>query len=230
METTLHQQLKDHYSRPGSRQEVPLGRYRIDVVHRGRLIEIQHSGLGAIRDKIRKLLTEHKVDVVKPLVVRKMLVRLDKKQGEVVSRRWSPHRGGQLDVFQELLHFVTVFPHPDLRLITPLVEVEEFRYPGHGRRRRWGKNDFVVQDRQMTEWVDCHEYKTASDLAGLLPKTLSAVFHTKDLAAAMEIPTWQARQIAWVLRKTGAATEIGKQGNSITYKLASRTKKRLASG
>jgi len=207
-----------------------MGRYRIDIVHRGRLIEIQHSGLAAIRDKIRQLLTGHKVDVVKPLVMRKMLVRLDKKDGEVVSRRWSPRRGCQLDIFQELLHFATVFPHPDLRLITPLVEVEELRYPGHGRRRRWGKNDFVVQDRQMTQWVECHEYKTAQDLAGLLPKTLPPIFKTGDLATAMNIPASQARQIAWVLRKTGAAVETGKQGNSICYRIAPRQKNRLASG
>ena len=42
-----------------------------------------------------------------------------------------------LDLFEELVHFTRVFPHPRLTLEVVLVEIEEWRYPGHGRRRRW---------------------------------------------------------------------------------------------
>lgn len=219
METSLHQQLKDHYTRPGARQEVRLGRYRIDVLHRGRLIEIQHSGLGAIRDKVRDLLQEHRVDLVKPLVARKQLVRLDREEGEEVSRRWSPLRGSPLGIFDELLHFASVFPHPRLRLITPLIEVEEIRFPGHGRRRRWRKNDFVVQDQKLSAIIASHQYRSHADLCRLLPRSLPEVFHTRSLAAELGIRDWQARRIAWVLRTTGAASEVGKEGNLRLYRL-----------
>ena len=73
METSLHRQLKDVYADPGARLEAPLGNYRIDVVRDGELIEIQHGSLAAIRDKVRDLLRDHRVLVVKPIVRRKQL-------------------------------------------------------------------------------------------------------------------------------------------------------------
>ena len=74
METTLHKQLKEHYSTKRSKLEVRVDGFIIDVVDGKRLIEIQRSGLSSIRLKIQKLLNnDHKVEVVKPLVVRKRL-------------------------------------------------------------------------------------------------------------------------------------------------------------
>src|SRR4051794_21308584 len=71
METTLHRQLKKHYGGEAACCEVRLGSYRIDAVADGRLIEIQSAPLGAIRDKIRTLLEQHDVLVIKPLAARK---------------------------------------------------------------------------------------------------------------------------------------------------------------
>ena len=133
METTLHKQLKEHYSTKRSELEVRVDGFIIDIVDGNRLIEIQRSGLSSIRSKIQKLLNNnHKVEVVKPLVVRKRLVKLSQKDGSVVDSRWSPKRGGPLDMFEELLYFTRVFPHPNLKLICPLIEIEEVRFPGHG--------------------------------------------------------------------------------------------------
>ncbi len=113
METTLHRQLKEHFAGSTGRTEVKLGRYRIDVVRGKKLIEIQCSGLAAIRDKIRRLCAEHKVEVVKPLVMRKRIVKLAEQGGEIVSQRWSPKRGKPLDLFDELIYFTRAFPHPN---------------------------------------------------------------------------------------------------------------------
>ena len=111
METTLHQQLKEKFREPGSEIEVKVGRYRIDVVNGQRLVEIQRSGLAAIRDKINVLLKDFEVDVVKPLIVRKRLIKFDQQEGKIVDQRWSPRRGSILDLFDELLYFTRVFPH-----------------------------------------------------------------------------------------------------------------------
>ena len=115
METSLHQQLKSHYAGDDGETEQKLGRYRIDVVRprkrRGDLlIEIQHGGLAAIRDKIAELLVKHDVLVVKPIVATKRLVKREKLGGRVLSSRRSPKRGTPLDIFHELLHFTRVFP------------------------------------------------------------------------------------------------------------------------
>ncbi len=219
METTLHRQLKEHYCSDDSQLEVKLGRYRIDVVSGDRLIEIQHSGLSAIGRKISNLVQDHCVDVVKPIVLRKKIIKLSRKNGKVVSQRFSPRRGGFLDLFDELLYFTRVFPHERLRIITPLIEVEEIRYPGHGRRRWKRHGDFVVKDRLLNRIVDSQIYQTAQDLHRHLPP-LNQPFDTRQVAESLEIKRWQAQRMAYVLRKTGSIRKVGKKGNSLLYKLA----------
>ena len=231
METTLHRQLKEEFREPGSDVEVKLGQFRIDVVNGDRLVEIQRSGLGAIRDKINRLLADnHVVDVVKPLVTRKRLIKLDRKDGRVVDRRWSPLKGTILNVFDELIHFTRVFPHPNLTLITPMLEIEEIRYPGSGRRRRRRKGDFVVQDRRILELGEAPFFRTVQDLHGLLPSNLPREFDTQELSDAMDIPRHQAQRIAYVMRKTGAAIEVGKRGNAIVCRLARKAEAKRALG
>jgi hypothetical protein len=231
LETTLHKQLKDEFCDPGAQLEVKLGRYRIDVVSGNRLIEIQRSGLSAIRDKINRLLSQgYTVDVVKPLVTRKRLVKLSRKNGKVVEKRWSPKRGTILDLFDELIYFTRVFPHPNLTLITPMIEIEEIRYPGRGKRRRRRKGDFVVDDRQILDMGEAPFFRTVHDLHSLLPRTLPKEFDTGDLAKGLDIPRHQAQRIAYVMRKTGAAQEVGKRGNAIVCRLTNKreSKKALA--
>jgi len=220
METTLHRQLKALYAGTEGRTEQRVAGYRIDAVRGEQLIEIQHGGLASIRSKIARLLEQHDVLVVKPLVVRKTLVRLARRGGKEVSRRQSPKQATLLDVFHELVYFTRVFPHPRLTLHTPLVEVEERRYPGHGRRRRWRKNDFVVEDQRLVAVTDVHEFQAASDLLTLLPANLPQPFHSGHLAEALSIHRWVAQRIVYCLRHTGAAATCGKQGNTVLYERA----------
>jgi hypothetical protein len=223
METSLHRQLKAIYAGEAAQVEQRLGDYRIDAVRPGELIEIQHGSLAAIRDKIAALLAEHKVLVVKPLVARKTLVKLDREGGREVSRRQSPKTAGILDVFHELVYFTRVFPHPRLSLEVPLVEVEERRYPGHGKRRRWRADDFEVEDQRLIDVRQTYRIATCRDLVALLPRNLPAEFHTGHLASGLEIERWVAQRIAYCLRKMGAACECGKQGNAVMYRLAEET-------
>ncbi|GAA4429113.1 hypothetical protein [Bremerella cremea] len=217
METSLHKALKEHYAGKKAETEVRLGRYIIDAVARGQLIEVQWSGLAAIRDKIRELCDEHRVRVIKPIVARKKVVRRDKKGGEIVSARYSPKRCDLYHVFEELVHFTNAFPHPNLTLEIPLIEIEEIRYPGHGKRRRRRENDFVVEDQLLTEIVSSHRFRKAADLLKLLPAGLPRQFHTGDLAQQLARPRWIAQKMVYTLRKTGALGVVGKEGNSILY-------------
>ena len=223
METTLHRQLKEHFCESGARLEVKLGRYRIDVVNGDRLVEIQRSGLAAIRDKVNKLVKDgYQVDVVKPLVARKRLVKLTSIDGIETSRRWSPLKATMLNLFDELLYFTRVFPHPNLRILVPLVEVEEIRYPGHGRRRRKRNGDFEIKDRLMLDIHQTEIFKNVIDLQKLLPDDLPKKFDTGELAEGLGVPRHQAQRIGYVLRKTSVAKEVGKRGNSILYQLVTR--------
>jgi hypothetical protein len=217
METTLHRELKSHYASAESQVEVRLGRYRIDVVRGGELIEIQHGSLGAIGTKIKALVRQHRVRVVKPIVFRKHLVKQSGRGRRVVDRRLSPKRGSILDLFQDMVYFCRVFPHRNLTLEVPLVTIEEWRYPGHGRRRWRRKGDHLVEDQKLLSVEQVHEFRTSADLLALLPGPLPTPFSTQHLAECLHVDRWFARQIAYTLRETGAICQVGKQGNSLLY-------------
>ncbi len=226
METSLHRELKLRYAGDDARTEVMLGKYRIDAVSRGRLIEIQHGSLAAIRDKIRRLLNDHRVLVVKPIVHSKLLVKQAAEAGPAVSRRMSPKRGSALDIFDELVYFTRVFPHPRLSLEVVLVDVEEWRYPGHGRRRRWRKDDFVVADQKLLEVGASYRLKRPADLVKLMPPGLPRQFHTAALAEHCQVARHAAQRIAYCLREMQAVEQVGKQGNARVYRLPGRRLRR----
>ncbi|MDZ4819729.1 MAG: hypothetical protein SGJ20_12240 [Planctomycetota bacterium] len=241
METSLHRDLKRLYAGEQGGVEVRLGAHIIDAIADDELIEIQHGKLSAIRDKIRTLLQSHRVRIVKPLIARKTLVKLAAKDGAVLERRSSPKRQIPLDLFDELVRATRLFPHPNLTIEVAMVEVLELRYPGHGRRRRWRKNDFVVQDQQLVEISETVELSTPDDLLRLagfsrcLPanktgpiKTARKVtslpqqFHTADMAKFLSIPRWRAQQIAYVLRHCDALRVVGKSRNAVLYEISAQ--------
>jgi hypothetical protein len=222
MEFSLHRQLKEVYARHGAQFEARLGRFRIDVVNDDALIEIQHGSLVAIRDKVRKLLRNHRLVVVKPIVIRKQLVKQDAKGGRVVSRRLSPKKGRLLDLFDEMVHFTRVFPHRNLVLEVPLVDIEEWRFPGHGRRRWRRSSDHQIEDQKLVRVHSTHRFRRGADLLRLIPAGLPCPFHTGDLARQLDAPRWVAQRVAYCLRHAGAAIEVGKHRNARLYELKAR--------
>ena len=217
METSLHRALKKLYAGEGAQTEVRLGAFRIDAVVGDELVEIQHGSLAAIRDKIRRLLEGHRVRVVKPIVASKVLVKRARKNGRVTERRNSPKRGALLDVFDELVYFTRVFPHERLTLELVLVDIEEWRYPGHGRRRRCRKNDFVVEDQKLCEVREALRLVTGDDLRRLAECPLPVAFDTAELASGLGVRRWIAQRIAYCYREMGIARIAGKRGNAILY-------------
>jgi hypothetical protein len=175
------------------------------------------ASLSAIRDKIAVLLKKHRVLIVKPIVVTKHLVKRSRAGGRVVSRRRSPKRRTLLDVFEELVHFTRVFPHRRLALEVLLVEIEEWRYPGHGRRRWRHDNDHQVEDQRLINVLDVHQFRTAADLCHMLPASLPQPFHTGHLADGLGVERWIAQRMAYCLRQTGAIQSVGKLRGAWLY-------------
>lgn len=228
METSLHQSMKRLYADDESQIEQRLGRFIIDVLKDDELIEVQFSSLASINRKIETLVKDHKVRVVKPLILRKQLVRCSAKGEPAVSRRKSPKRGSLLDIFDELIYFTRVFPHRNLTIEVPLVNIEEWTYPTpkSKKRRRRPPKKYTVEDQRLVDVVETHEFRTSKDLAKLLPKDLGQPFDTADLAKAMGIKRWIAQKIAYCMKHMKAIKPTGKKGNAILYRLPSKKKVR----
>jgi hypothetical protein len=217
METSLHRSLKELYLTPGSRMEAAVRGYRADVLRRDLVVEIQASPLGAISRKIADLVMHHRVLIVKPIARRKTLLRRSNPKGDWDVRRLSPKRGKLIDVFDDLVRFTRVFPHPNLSIEVVLVDEEELRLPK--RRHRFRRPDFRVFDRRLTAIVARHRLATAADLVSLLPPNVPGSFTTGVLAQHLGTPAWFARRVAYTLRHCGAARMTGKQGNRLIYEL-----------
>ncbi len=222
METSLHRQLKQHYSSATSQVEVRVGRYRIDVLDGDQCVEIQHASLAALRVKVGVLLKSHSVLIVKPIVLRRTLVQRARRNGRVLYRRLSPKRGSVLDLFDELVYFTRLFPHPRLTVEMPLVEIEEWRFPGHGRRRWRHQRDFQVEDQKLMHIHGVHRLATIEDLQDLIPATLPQPFHTGMLSKELGVPRKRAQRIAYCLRHMGGVETVGKQGNAWLYEMPAR--------
>jgi hypothetical protein len=217
METTLHRQLKALYVDDPSQREVTVDGFRIDaVLDDGTLVEIQCASLSAIRDKIRRLLETHAVRVVKPLAARKLLITRQRKNGPVVSQRHSPSRATTFELFDELVHFTTVFPHESLTLEVLLVDVEEHRI--RRKPRRWRGKDYRVADRTLRSVTERRLFRTAGDLLAFLPGGLPDDFTTADVARLANVPRWLAQKAAYCLRQTGAVSCIAQRGRLRLYR------------
>ncbi len=222
MEHSIHRQLKSLYVTDTDRHEVIVDGFRIDAVDGERLIEIQYGSLGAIRDKIRRLLRSHDVLVVKPLAERKQLLKRDVPNGPVVSTRKSPKKQTLWNLFDDLVHFVGVFPHPRLELEVLMTLQDEYRLPAEKKRRV--SRGYIVEDRLLAEVTDRAKLRTVDDLLAMLPDAIkpperTEPFSTADLAAAAGISRPLARKVAYCLRRCGLAQVVGKEGNAILYQL-----------
>lgn len=225
METSLHRQLKAHYAASEDQTEISVDGFRIDAIAEcGELIEIQHASLGALRDKTKKLLkrSKHKLRIVKPIIARKRVVTLTERDGEIKRSRMSPKRGELLDVFEDLVHFSSVFPQKRLTLEILMIEAEEHRIDRKKPSRR-GKRYHPV-DQSLVEVGEAVELRTKADLLSMLPiAALPNPFDTAELAAAIDRPRWLAQKIAYCLRQTGAVKLSGKRGNTLLYKVGRRS-------
>ena len=213
METSLHRQIKEEFGgEAGGRTEVVVHGFRIDAVSaEGELIEVQSAALGPLRAKLRRLLDDHRIRVIKPVVLRRRVVRRARRDGADLSARLSPKRGAVLDVFDDLLGLRTIFPHRNLTLEVWGVDIDEVRIP----RRRWP--GYAVVDRRLSRVAARTALRRPEELWGLLPGGLAEPFTTRDLADRLERPLAFAQRVAYCLRHAGAARSLGKRGRFELY-------------
>jgi hypothetical protein len=215
METSLHRSLKERYASGGGRRpEVVVERFRVDAVDAsGCLVEIQSGPLGPLCGKLLRLLPEHRIRIVKPVVLRRRVIRRSRPDGPDLRARCSPKRGALHDVFDDLVGVVRVFPHSNLDIEILGVTIDEVRVP-----RRWGSG-YVVTDRRLGAISATISLAKARDLWKLLPDGCDGrePFTTCELAQRLARPLWLAQRLAYCLRLTGAARVVGKSGNRLIY-------------
>ena len=89
-ESSFHSALKQWYKEPGDKIEEPIDNYVIDIVRDGSLIEIQTKNFSAIRTKLEKLIKNHHVRLVHPIIKDKWIRYIDLNSGKEIRNRLSP--------------------------------------------------------------------------------------------------------------------------------------------
>ncbi len=215
MESSLHRQMKEFYSRSDASFEGQVGRYRIDVVLPDRLVEVQLGPLVVLRRKAIQLLHSNNLLIVKPIIAVKHIIRLRESDGSVLTRRRSPKHGNIWEFFHDLIHFCQVFPHPRLHIDIPMVEIEELRYPGPNHRL--GKRGYRIADQRLVSIRGCVRLRDGRDLLRLLPAIPCDPFYSRDLADCLSVPHWVGQRIAYCLHQCGVSDRIGKTRRGYLY-------------
>lgn len=212
-ETPFHAALKRLVSPPGSRFEVPVDGYVIDVVAPDLLIEVQTRSVGKLRPKLGALLPSHRVRLVIPLAECKWIEK--RGPGGPGARRRSPKRERPLHVFGELVGIADALAHPNLEIETVMTDQLEVRE--HEPGKAWRRRGWVVKGRELIAVNERRLFKGPADLCELLPP-FDEPFTSRELAERAAVPPRLAGQALYTLHRAGELERVGKRGNAYLYR------------
>jgi hypothetical protein len=213
-EKSLHATLKLWYKESKDKIETRVENYIIDIVRDDLLIEIQTKNFSAIKRKLEKLVSNHKILLVYPIVKDKWIINVDLSQ-RIISKRLSPIHHSYVDIFEELVRIPELISNPNFSIELPLVQIEEYRKnDGKGSRRRRGWSIF---DQKLVKVLEKKAFYTPIDFLMLKPTSLKTPFTNKDLADSLNKPLYLAQKMTYCLRKMGVIIIAGKKGRSFLF-------------
>jgi len=216
-EKTLHADLKWLFSESHDQLEKRVENFVIDIVRDDLLIEIQTANFTNIRKKLEKLVQNHKVCLVHPIVRDKWIINIDTKLDKTIRRRLSPKHCSYIDIFEELIRIPDMISHPNFAIEIILVQIEEVREnSGNGSWRRKG---WSICDKKLISVLERKEFRNPSDFLNFIPKSLEPPFTNFELAHSLKKPLRLARKMSYCLRKMGMLKVIGKRGRAYLYDL-----------
>lgn len=214
-ETTLHNQLKGWYARPGDTIEAPVDGYLIDILRGDLLVEIQTRSFSSLRGKLESLLPHHPVRLVHPIAEEKWIVRQSSGKEKPGKRRRSPKHGRVEHIFKELVYIPRLVGDPHFSLEVLLTHEEE-HWVDDGRGS-WRRKGWRIAERRLLDVVEAIQFATPADYLRLLPQDLSNPFTTLDLAVQASIPRRLAQQMAYSLREMELIQIVETKGRERFY-------------
>jgi len=215
-EQTLHEQLKEIYSKDGGEKEILLGNYRVDVVQGDLLIEIQTRSFNNIKGKIEDLAESHRVRLVHPIAHQKWIIKLN-KEGNKIAQRKSPKRGRVENLFYELVYAPKLLSNRNVEVEVVLIDLEEYWIndgKGSWRRRRWS-----IHDKKMIALRSQVLFREPKDFKKLLPRTLPPLFTSNRLSKEMGLSKRLTQKMLYCLTCMDIVERKGKRGRSYLYQI-----------
>ena len=191
--------------------------YVIDLVRDGVLIEIQTKNFYSIRNKLRRLLKNHRVRLVHPISKERWISRFS-PEAVLIARRRSPKSGKLIDIFEELVRIPDLINDGNFTLDVLMIKDEEVRCEdGLGSWRRKGVS---IKDRILIDVVERHEFNTRYDFLKLIPESVLPRFTNRELADSLRVPTYKIQKATYCMKKMGLINVVEKQRNAFVFELA----------
>lgn len=215
-ENRLHAQLKLRYAGQNGQMEVRVLGKIVDVYLplEKKIIEIQTSAFGKIKNKLIELALEYNVTLVHPLEKEKIVVTLDKNGNELRNRK-SPKHENVYSVFNELVYAPVLMAYPNISIELAFVNVNDIRiHDGKGSFRKKGISAF---DREMTHFHESIILSDRKSYEALIPKELDKSFTVSELAKACCIDLTLARKMLYCYKKNFLLVDAGKRSREKLY-------------
>ena len=215
-EKIQHVILKNFYSPDPSFQEINFGQFVADIATPQEIIEIQTRNFGQLRKKLPFFLQHSPVRVVYPVPAIKWIVWIDPQTGEILSRRRSPNRRAELNIFRELYSICDLLWHPQFSLTLTLLECEEYRLlDGTGMQQKKGAHRVQSVPLRLLDEISV---SCPSQLLQLLPE-LPQTFTSATLQKLLKLRPRPVSYLVCVLRSLGVIEQIGTEGRKYLYRV-----------
>lgn len=210
-EKTMHAVLKDYFQPFSDSQEIKVGNYIADIVGENGIIEIQTKRLANLAHKLDAFLPCCRVCVVHPLIACKKIIKVDKNDGLVISKRKSPIKKRPIDIFDELYSLRNYILDPNFSLCICLIEADEIR-TNETRRHKIKKVDTLPS----ALIAEIH-LNSPDDYRQFIPTNLPEQFTSAEFAKAAHTSNNTARSCLNTLSAINLVERVGKRGNSILF-------------
>lgn len=220
-EKALHSALKYYYEPDASCHEREAFGFVADILNEEGIIEIQTRNLFAMKRKLGVYLEQTRVTLVHPIVRARRIIYMDPETGELSRPRLSPKRGRAEDAYSELVHIREALAHPNLEIVIPIVDAEEYRVRDAGKRKRRGGNADLKYELLPTELADEIVIEAPRDHLRFIPPELAereGGFTAAELARGIKLPYRAASAICAAMLAAGAL-ERERSGRSYYYRV-----------
>ena len=129
-EKRLHLILKHLISPDARKHETKIGRCVADVFEDDHVYEIQTGSLNPLSKKLDFYLnnTDHQITVIKPFILSKRIVRVERETGEVIRAKKSPKKATDADLYSELYWIADYLRSDRIEVIVLYINADEYRY------------------------------------------------------------------------------------------------------
>ncbi len=210
-EHTLHLALKKYIEPDPAFHEVEYGAFVADVKHGNCICEIETTSFTRMKKKLDFFLNENEVTVVYPIAVKRWVVFVDPKTGEMSERRRSPIKGRPCDVCDELFKIKEYIGHPNF--VLKLVFIEELNY-----KKRKGKRSSVREERIPLAFVSEMNLVAKEDYALLADVIPDGDFTAREFETANKMRGRNPWYLLQILIAAEIIEKVGQKGNAFLYR------------